>query len=96
MMFYTLLLILTPLFVGFFINVTNKRWLKKIDQSVSLLVYLILFVMGVGLGGYTDLFRELSTIGGYTVVFFVLINLANMAVLFWYDKRQPLVTKEEQ
>ncbi|MGO3858965.1 MAG: lysine exporter LysO family protein [Neisseriaceae bacterium] len=95
-MFYTLLLILAPLFVGFFINVSNKQWLKKIDQSVSLLVYLILFVMGVGLGGYADLFRELATIGGYTIVFFIVINVCNMAVLFWYDKKRPLATTESR
>ncbi|MBP6563286.1 MAG: lysine exporter LysO family protein [Neisseriaceae bacterium] len=95
-MFYTLLLILTPLFVGFCINVNNQRWLKHIDKSVSLLVYLILFVMGVGLGGYADLFRELSTIGGYTVVFFLLINVANMLALSWYDRRAPLATTESR
>ena len=44
----TLISILTPLFLGFFIRVP-KRWLPLVDKSLGALVYLILALIGVSL-----------------------------------------------
>ena len=84
----TLISILTPLFLGFFIRVP-KRWLPLVDKSLGGLVYLILALIGVSLSRVENLGTQMSTILGSAVLLFACVIGLNLLVLMWFDRRHP-------
>ena len=84
----TLISILTPLFLGFFIRVP-KRWLPLVDKSLGALVYLILALIGVSLSRVENLGTQMSTILGSAALLFACVIGLNLLVLMWFDRRYP-------
>ena len=84
----TLISILTPLFLGFFIRVP-KRWLPLVDKSLGALVYLILALIGVSLSRVENLGTQMSTILGSAALLFACVIGLNLLALMWFDRRHP-------
>lgn len=84
----TLVAILTPLFIGFFIRVP-KPWQRAIDRLLSVVVYLILLLIGVSLSQVGDLASRLSGIVGSVVLLFVCTIGMNLIALAIFDKLKP-------
>lgn len=87
----TLISILVPLFLGFFINLP-KPYLKIIDKALVWLVYVILLLIGVSLSQVENLGAQIDTIIGATVLLFACIIGLNLAVLMWFDRSHPWQT----
>lgn len=88
-MLFGILIALVPLFSGYLIKLTNKVWLNKINQSLSLIVYLILFIMGIELAQLDDLLSNLTTIIYSTIILFVFTFGLNMFFLLIIDILVP-------
>ena len=88
----TLISILAPLFIGFFIRVPQK-YLRVVDKALGLLVYLILLLIGVSLSQVENLGAQMQTIVGATVLLFVCVIGFNLAALIWFDRRYPWQTQ---
>lgn len=84
----TLISILTPLFLGFFIRLP-KRWLGAVDRVLALLVYAILLLIGVSLSRVRDLGAQVDEIIGSAALLSVCVIGMNLAVLVWFDRRRP-------
>lgn len=84
----TLISILTPLIIGFFIRIP-KKWQRAIDRLLALDVYLILLLIGVSLAQVGDLANRLSGIVGSVVLLFVCTIGMNLIALAVFDKLHP-------
>lgn len=85
----TLILVLTPLFIGFMLRVP-RRYLRILDKLLSWLVCLILLLIGIGLAREEHLTTQLTHIMRYTILLFPLIILSNILILMLFDKKQPI------
>lgn len=92
-MFEGLLIVLAPMCFGYLVKTQNAALLQRINQIVMVLLYAILFIMGVSLGHLDDLTRTLPRIGISALTFAVIIQLCNLMGLIIYDKRVPLPLK---
>ncbi|SHH97500.1 lysine exporter LysO family protein [Ferrimonas marina] len=90
------LIILLPLFLGYLIPLKPGPLLRLIDRSLTAIVYLILLLMGMGLGGLDNLAGELSLILKITLTLTGLTLVANLALLPLVDKRWPLALEGHQ
>ncbi|GAA4887497.1 lysine exporter LysO family protein [Ferrimonas pelagia] len=90
------LIILLPLFLGYLIKVQQPQFLRGIDRSLTGIVYLILLLMGIGLGSMDDLAGELSEIIEITAALVALTLLANLALLPLIDRIWPLTLTQPQ
>ncbi|QEY23350.1 lysine exporter LysO family protein [Neisseria animalis] len=88
----TLVSVLTPMFLGFFVKVP-KSYLPVIDKMLSGLVYAVLLLIGVSLSRVENLGGQIHTILGTTVLLFVCTIGANLAALMWFDRRYPWQTQ---
>lgn len=95
-MFSGMLFIFAPLVVGYFISISNKTLLDKINTSTSNLIYVILALMGLSLAALDNLGQNLQLILKTTAVFFTCLCLANLAVLPFIDKWMPIKTDASQ
>lgn len=84
----TLVSILTPLFVGFFVPV-HKKWLPAVDRILVALVYLILALIGISLAQVGDLGAQLGSIAVSVAVLFVCIIGMNLLVMCLFDHFRP-------
>ncbi|MFC3873094.1 lysine exporter LysO family protein [Neisseria musculi] len=84
----TLILILLPLCLGFFINLP-KVYLNIIDKALAWLVYAVLLLIGVSLSQVENLGAQIDTIIGAAALLFVCVIGLNLAVLVWFDRRYP-------
>ncbi len=89
-MLTTLLWVLTPLFLGFALYIQNPPILKFVDKGLMILIYFILFIMGLNLSVMENLLAELTSIAGKTVLYIVMILGCNMAFFYIIDKYIPL------
>ncbi|WP_341501929.1 lysine exporter LysO family protein [Gallaecimonas sp. GXIMD4217] len=76
-----LLLILLPLFLGYLLTIKNAAWLDAINRGVSLLVYVILFIMGMGLAQIEELGAKLLPMAGTIAAMFACLSLGNWLAL---------------
>ena len=83
---YANLLILLPLFIGYLIPVKNKERLSSINRVLMWMIYIILFLMGIGLAQLDNLLENLKRVGEYTLVFLSLILLFNVIGLSWLNR----------
>lgn len=58
-MLLNVLLILLPLAIGYLVPLSSARLIKLVNQSLGKMVYLILFLMGLGLAyvGWAAIWR---------------------------------------
>jgi uncharacterized membrane protein YbjE (DUF340 family) len=84
-MFPGILLIFAPLIVGYLLPVSNNK-LQLVNRSTLVLVYSILFLMGLSLANVDNLGGNLRTIAITTSTFFIAISVANFLALPLIDK----------
>lgn len=86
---FTLVLILLPMFIGFFLPV-GSIWLKRAETALGYLVFVILVVIGIELGLVEGLGQKLSQIALYVASLMILtIGTGSMALLV-FDKCLPM------
>ena len=81
-----ILLIFAPLVVGYLLPISQHRLLKFVNRSTLVLVYSILFLMGLSLANVDNLSGNLQTIAITTSTFFIAISCANLLALPVIDK----------
>lgn len=84
----TLLMILTPMFIGFAIRLP-KPLLRILDRCLNGLVYLILLLIGISLAQESGIVRQIDNIAVYVAVLFGLLMLCNTAMLAAFDRLRP-------
>ncbi|SCC03703.1 lysine exporter LysO family protein [Gilliamella intestini] len=84
-MYFGILIALVPLFIGYLIKIKNDNLIAKINQTLSWMVYLILFIMGSELAHLDNLTTNLQMILCYTGVLFVCTFGGNFVVLIIFD-----------
>jgi uncharacterized membrane protein YbjE (DUF340 family) len=90
------LLILAPLFLGFAISLSNRRAMTIIHYSVETLVYLILAMLGLGLGQMDGLGSQLSTMASQVLALVALLLLCNMGGLWLFHRWRPLTVNNAE
>ena len=88
-MLESLLIILVPMVIGYAIKIKETKILHQFGKITMLLLYLILFIMGISLGQLDNLAQQLPQIGIYTLTFIVFIQGLTFLGLFLYDKLFP-------
>ena len=89
-MLESLLIILVPILIGYAFKIKNIKILQQFGKITMLLLYMILFIMGVSLGQLDNLAQQLPQIGVYALTFIVFIQGLTFLGLFIYDKLSPL------
>ena len=89
-MLESLLIILVPMLIGYAFKIKNTKILQQFGKITMLLLYMILFIMGVSLGQLDNLAQQLPQIGVYALTFIVFIQGLTFLGLFIYDKLSPL------
>lgn len=92
-MFEGLLIVLVPMLLGYLIKTRNEQLLGKVNRLVMLLLYVILFVMGVSLGLLDDVLAKLPDIGVSALSFAILIMGCNIIGLVIFDRLNPAPLK---
>lgn len=95
-MLESLMIVLVPLFLGYAIKIQRAGWIKRINQGVTVLMFTILFVIGISLGQLDDFLQQLPIIAFTSCVFAVVIQLSNLIFLYFYDKFFPHGVKPEK
>lgn len=88
-MLLNVLLILLPLGIGYLIPLSSQRLIRLVNQSLGKMVYLILFLMGLGLAYVENLGSNLTVIFEVAAIMLGAITLCNLLALWWLDKRSP-------
>ena len=88
-MLESLLIILVPMLIGYAFKIKNTKILQQFGKITMLLLYIILFIMGVSLGQLDNLAQQLPQIGIYALTFMVFIQGLTFLGLFLYDKLFP-------
>ena len=88
-MLESLLIILVPMLIGYAFKIKNIKILQQFGKITMLLLYMILFIMGVSLGQLDNLAQQLPQIGIYALTFIVFIQGLTFLGLFLYDKLFP-------
>lgn len=86
--FMTLLLILTPMFIGFALP-HRPQWTKWAEQGLNYLVFVILVVIGIELGLVDDLSKKVGNIALYLLTLMVLTVGMGLLSLWVFDKLFP-------
>lgn len=89
-MLYGLAIVLIPLFLGYLFVVKNPQIMQIINRTVTICLYLILFVIGVSLGQLEGILTKLPQIGGLAIGLCLIIIATNLVALVLYDKWQPM------
>ena len=97
-MLESLLIILVPMVIGYAVKIKETKILHQFGKITMLLLYLILFIMGISLGQLDNLAQQLPQIGIYALTFIVFIQGLTFLGLFLYDKLfpQPLAKTTEK
>lgn len=88
-MYSGLLIILIPLIAGYLLPRIPPPLSRAVDRTLSAMVYIILFFMGISLAFLDNLAANLLLIAWYTGVSAVCILTFNAAALWWLEKRKP-------
>ena len=84
----TLLLILSPMFVGFALPY-HQRWTQKAEQGLNALVFIILVVIGIELGLVENLGQKVGDIALYLLTLLFLTVGMGLVCLTIFDKCKP-------
>ncbi len=90
-MFWSMLLIFLPLFIGFFIPV-NREYIPKVAKASQSIIYLILALMGLSIAQLDNLQFNLTQIGQFAFTFFAVLSLCNLIALTALNRKLTLVT----
>ncbi|MGP1931258.1 MAG: lysine exporter LysO family protein [Arsenophonus sp. ET-YP4-MAG3] len=93
-MYLKLFTILLPLIFGYLFYFKNKKILIIINYLLNIIVYIILFLMGITLALLDNISVHLTSIFIYTIVFFLCIFSANLIALLLLDKFFPWKIKK--
>lgn len=94
-MFTSALMILLPLFLGFAVPVSSRHALSVIHHSVNALVYLILLLLGAGLGQLEQLAALMSVMVVQVLVLVLVLLVANLLALWLWHRWQPMVAQTD-
>lgn len=83
-------LILLPLFLGYLIPMRSARLRGFVHHALNAMVYLILVVLGIGLGSLPDLLHRLAGLGWQVIALVFTLAAANLLGLWWWSSRKPL------
>lgn len=89
-MYTGLLLVLVPLFVGYLIPVSSPTLRQWLNQGVGWLVYLILALLGLGMGAMEDLGTQLVRLSGQVILLIATLLAFNLAGLWLWARLFPL------
>lgn len=101
-MWFGILIALVPIIIGYTIKLRNSFWLNKVNQSLSFIVYIILFIMGSELAQLDDLLANLQKVFYSTLILFIFTFGGNIIFLLildiatpWRDRKdsQPLTSR---
>ncbi|ODP97468.1 hypothetical protein BZG00_13690 [Salinivibrio kushneri] len=95
-MFSGMLLIFSPLIIGYLIPIKQVRYLNAVNTLTMRLVMVILVLMGLSLAGLDNLGQHISTILYFAVTFFICIGATNLLALPVLDKLFPTETHGHQ
>lgn len=84
----TLVSILAPLFIGYFVR-PPKMYLVVVDKLLGWLVYVLLTLIGVSLAQVNNLGEQMRLIAQAATVLFLCTISMNLLVLMWFDRRFP-------
>ncbi|HEV8076939.1 MAG TPA: LysO family transporter, partial [Marinobacter sp.] len=84
------LLILAPLFLGFAIPISNRRAMTVIHYLVETLVYLILAMLGLGLGQMEGLGSQLGTMASQVFALVAVLLVCNTVGLWLFHRWRPM------
>ena len=82
--------ILLPLCVGFAVRISNSKQLHLINESLTIIVYLILLLIGMELAQVENLGRELGFILGVSLLFLTVNIACNIGMVMLLDLKFPL------
>ncbi len=84
-MYFGILIALVPLCLGYLIEFKEQKWIAKINQILSWMVYFILFIMGTELAHLDNLAANLKVILFYTSIIFICTFGGNFIFLALVD-----------
>ncbi|MDO4640876.1 MAG: lysine exporter LysO family protein [Neisseria sp.] len=84
----TLAMILTPLFIGYFIRLP-KSCMVFTDRLLNVLIYVILTLIGVSLSQVRNLGSQIDFIAFMAVALAICVLGANLLILMWFDRKYP-------
>ncbi|TSJ87875.1 lysine exporter LysO family protein [Gilliamella apicola] len=88
-MYFGILIALVPLCLGYLIKFKEQKWITKINQILSWMVYFILFIMGTELAHLDNLADNLKIILFYTGIIFICTFGGNFIFLAIVDLFLP-------
>lgn len=88
-----MLAIFLPLIIGYLIKLRSKKLIHITNKVCVNLVYVILFIMGIGLASLDNLGQNLSTIFAISATFIACISLCNLGIVPILDKIMPFKSK---
>lgn len=74
-MYSGMILIFTPLVIGYLLPFTNKSYLDYVNRITHYLIYFILFLMGLSLAALDNLSSNLQLILKIAMTFTLLLGL---------------------
>lgn len=89
-MYTGVVVILAPLFLGYLLPLRSPRLRQWLSKTVGGLVYLILALLGVGLGTLEDLAGQLARVSAQVLLLVLFLAAANLAGLWLWARWQPL------
>ncbi|OCG60385.1 hypothetical protein A9G42_11350 [Gilliamella sp. Nev6-6] len=88
-MYFGILIALAPLCIGYLIKLNEPNWITKINQTLSWMVYFILFIMGSELARLDNLTANLQIILFYTGIIFLCTFGGNFIFLILIERCFP-------
>lgn len=90
-----IVLILAPLFLGYLIPLPSAALRRTVTRLLNALVYLILLLLGIGLGSLPNLASRLLGVGWQVIALVAGLGAANLIGLWWWSNRRPIVLNGE-
>jgi uncharacterized membrane protein YbjE (DUF340 family) len=88
-MYFGILIAFVPLCLGYLIKIKEQKWISKINQILSWMVYFILFIMGSELAHLDNFASNLKVILFYTSILFICTFGGNFIFLAIVDLFLP-------
>ena len=85
-----IVLILAPLFLGYLVPLSSATLRRTVNRLLNALVYLILLLLGIGLGSLPNLAGHLLGVGWQVIALVVGLGAANLVGLWWWSNRRPI------
>jgi uncharacterized membrane protein YbjE (DUF340 family) len=93
-MFWSMLLIFLPLFIGFFVPVPRSS-IPVVSKATQRIIYLILALMGLSIAQLDNLAQNLAQIGHFSFIFFAVLSVSNLVALHFLNRHVDIVTQAQ-